>query len=222
MRSIPFDTVAFDLDGTLADTAPDIAYALNHALGTIQRPAIEPAVARTMIGDGARNLIRRALAATGGGGEALIDRLYPVYVAFYADHPCRGTQPFPGVAAALDALTADGVRLAICTNKPERVSLALLEALGWNGRFASVVCGDTLGVRKPDPAPLLAAVDGAACAAFVGDSMIDAETARAAGIPFVAVTFGYSDRPASQFGAAAVIDSFDELVPVLSRLTCAP
>jgi phosphoglycolate phosphatase len=222
MVGIPYDTVAFDLDGTLADTAPDIAYALNHALGTVGRPAIEPSIVRTMIGDGARNLIRRALAATGGGDEALIDRLYPVYVAYYADHPCLGTQPFPGAEAALDAIGASGVRLAICTNKPERVSLALLEALGWNGRFASVVCGDTLGVRKPDPAPLLAAVDGAACAAFVGDSMIDAETARAAGIPFVAVTFGYSDRPASQFGAAAVIDSFDELVPVLSRLTCAP
>jgi phosphoglycolate phosphatase len=219
MPAIPFDTVAFDLDGTLADTAPDIAYALNHALGTIGRPAIEPSVVRTMIGDGARNLIRRALAATGGGGEDAVDQLYPVYVTFYADHPCRGTQPFPGVAAALDALAADGVRLAICTNKPERVSLALLEALGWSGRFASVICGDTLGVRKPDPAPLLAAVDGAACAAFVGDSTIDAETARAAGIPFVAVSFGYSDRPAAEFGAAAVIDSFDELIPALSRLT---
>jgi phosphoglycolate phosphatase len=98
----------------------------------------------------------------------------------------------------------------------------LLEALGWSGRFASVVCGDTLDVRKPDPAPLLAAVDGAACAAFVGDSMIDAETARAAKIPFLAVSFGYSDRPAAEFGAAAVIDSFDELIPALSRLTCAP
>jgi phosphoglycolate phosphatase len=217
-RMFPFDTIAFDLDGTLADTAPDIAFALNHALGTVGRPAIEPARVRGMIGDGARNLIRRALAATGGGDEALINQLYPIYVAFYADHPCQATRPFPGVEAALEALAGAGVRLAICTNKPERVSLALLEALGWTGRFAAIVCGDTLAVRKPDPAPLRLALAGSVRPAFVGDSPIDAETASAAGIPFVAVSFGYSAVPASQFGAAAVVDHFDKLVSALSSM----
>ncbi|CAA9543332.1 MAG: Phosphoglycolate phosphatase [uncultured Sphingosinicella sp.] len=222
MPAIRFDSVAFDLDGTLADTAPDIAHALNHALGTIGRLAIASQVVRTMIGDGARNLIRRALTATGGNDEALIDQLYPVYVDFYADHPCGGTKPFAGVEAAMDALAANGVRLAICTNKPERVSRALLEALGWTERFSAIVCGDTLSVRKPDPAPLFAAIREARSAAFVGDSLIDAETARAAAVPFVAVSFGYSSVPADRFGADAVIDSFDALIPALDGLSAAP
>lgn len=215
---IPFDTVAFDLDGTLADTAPDIALALNHALVAIGRASIEPAVVRRMIGDGARNLIRRALAATGGGDAALVEQVYPSYVGFYAEHPCQATRPFPGVEAALDELAALGVRLAICTNKPERVSRALLDALDWSDRFAALVGGDTLPVRKPDPAPLLQALSGAERAAFVGDSEIDAETARAAGLPFVAVSFGYSSVAAIKLGADAVIDSFEELLPALERL----
>jgi phosphoglycolate phosphatase len=197
---IPFDTIAFDLDGTLADTAPDIAFALNHALGTIGRPPLDPALIRAMIGDGARNLIRRALAATGGSEEALVEQVYPTYVGFYADHPCQGTRPFPGVERALDELARQGVRLAVCTNKPERVSLALLPT------------------RKPDPAPLLQAIAGASRAALVGDSLIDAETARGAGVPFVTVSFGYSAVPAAQFGADAVIDSFDQLLPALGSL----
>jgi phosphoglycolate phosphatase len=215
---IPFDTVAFDLDGTLADTAPDIALALNHALGTIGRPAIDSATVRTMIGDGARNLIRRALAATGGSDEALVEQVYPTYVAFYADHPCQGTRPFPGVERALDDLARQGVRLAICTNKPERVSLALLDAFRWTARFAAIVAGDTLGVRKPDAAPLRQATAGARRAILVGDSLIDAETARAAAVPFLAVSFGYSHVPASGFGADAVIDRFDQLIPTLISL----
>jgi phosphoglycolate phosphatase len=112
------------------------------------------------------------------------------------------------------------VRLAICTNKPERLSRALVDALGWRGRFAAIVGGDTLPLRKPDPAPLREAIAraGGGRAAFVGDSIIDAETARAAAIPFVAVSFGFADRPADQLGADAVIDSFADLLPALERL----
>jgi phosphoglycolate phosphatase len=96
----------------------------------------------------------------------------------------------------------------------------LLAALGWERRFEAVVGGDTLPVRKPDPAPLLEAIAraGGGRAAFVGDSIIDAETARAAGVPFVAVSFGFSDRPVGELGADAVIDSYDEMVPALRRL----
>lgn len=215
---LAFDTIAFDLDGTLADTAPDIARSLNHALSAVGRAPIPVAAVRTMIGDGARNLIRRALAATGGGDPALVDRLYPVYVAHYAEHPCTDTAPYPGVEAALDGLAALGARLAICTNKPGAVTAALLDALGWTDRFGAIVSGDTLPVRKPDPAPLLAAVQGCRRAVFVGDSSIDAETARAAGLPFVAVSFGFSDRPAAALGADAVIDHFDELHGALATI----
>ena len=213
-----FDTIAFDLDGTLADTAPDIARSLNHALDAIGRAPIDVVTVRTMIGDGARNLIRRALAATGGGGPALVDRLYPLYVAHYAAHPCTGTAPYPGVEAALDRLAARGARLALCTNKPGEVTAALLEALGWAARFGTIVSGDTLPVRKPDPAPLLTAIDGGRHAAFIGDSAIDAATARAARIPFVAVSFGFSELPADKLGADAVIDHFDELNAALAAI----
>jgi len=110
--------------------------------------------------------------------------------------------------------------VAVCTNKSEALTFALLEALGWKGRFGTVVGGDTLPVRKPDPAPLLEAIRraGGGRAAFVGDSITDADTARAAGVPFVAVSFGFSDRPVEALGADAVIDRFEQLLPALRGL----
>ena len=220
MKGIPFDTIAFDLDGTLADTAPDLAAALNHTLGVLGRPAVEPEAVRGLIGHGARALLRRGLAASGASDEALVDRGYPIYREYYAANICAGTSVFPALEEALDDLRAAGVRLAVCTNKPEGLSRTLLAAVGWQDRFGAVVGGDTLPVAKPDPAPLLEAVSraGGGRAAFVGDSIVDADTARAAGLPFVAVSFGFSDRPVADLGADAVIDDYSELIGALSRL----
>lgn len=220
MAPFPFDVVSFDLDGTLADTAPDLAASLNHVLGELGRPTVDPASVRHLVGQGARALIRKGLAASGDASEDLVERGYPLYLDHYAANICVGTRCYPAVEEALDALAACDVRLAICTNKPERLTRLLVDALGWRGRFAAIVGADTLPVRKPDPLPLREAVAraGGGRAAFVGDSITDAETARAAGLPFVAVSFGFSDRPADQLGADAVIDSFAELVPALERL----
>ena len=220
MPPFPFDLVAFDLDGTLADTAPDLAAALNHALGALGRPQVPPESVRHLVGHGARALLRRGLATGGEAPEALVDAGFPHFIDYYAANICRGTRPYEGVEAALDGLAADGVKLALCTNKPERLTRLLLEALGWNRRFAAIVGGDTLAVRKPDPAPLHEAIraGGGGRAAFVGDSIIDADTARAAGIPFVAVSFGFSDRPVDALGADAVIDDYRELMETLGRL----
>ena len=220
MSSIPFDTVAFDLDGTLADTAPDLAAALNHALGALGREAIPPALVRQLVGHGARAILRRGLGATGEASEALVEEGFPIFIDYYAANICNGTKAFPGVEAALDALAAGGTALALCTNKPERLTHALLDALGWADRFQSVVGGDTLIVRKPDPAPLHEAIAraGGGRAAFVGDSITDADTAKAAGLPFVAVSFGYSDRPVEALGAAALIHDYEDLIPALARL----
>jgi phosphoglycolate phosphatase len=220
MASIPFDTVVFDLDGTLADTAPDLAAALNHTLTLLRRQTIDPNKVRHLIGHGARALLRRGLAATGEAPEEVVDRGFPIFIDYYSANICTGTTAYPQMAEALEALAEQGLALAICTNKPERLTHQLVSALGWNGRFQSIVGGDTLPVRKPDPAPLFEAIRraGGGRAAFVGDSITDADTARAAGLPFVAVSFGFSDRPVEQLGADAVIHSYEELVPALTRL----
>lgn len=221
MLPFPFDVVVFDLDGTLADTALDLAAALNHALERLDRPTVDPAHVRHLVGHGARSLLRKGLALSGDAPESLVDQGFPHYIDYYAANICVGTRVYDGLDAALDALRARDVRLAICTNKQERLTNLLSWALGWNGRFDAIVGGDTLAVRKPDPAPLHEAIRraGGGLAAFVGDSITDADTARAAGVPFVAVSFGFSDRPVEALGADAVIDRYDELVGALERLT---
>ncbi|AGH48028.1 MULTISPECIES: phosphoglycolate phosphatase [Sphingomonas] len=220
MIDFPFAVVAFDLDGTLADTAPDLTAALNHALGRMGRPPIPAEDVRHMVGHGARALLQKGLSATGEVNEALIEEGFPILLDYYYAHIADHTRPFDGLEAALDTLAARGVKLAICTNKLEGLSRELVDALGWQDRFVALVGGDTLPVRKPDPAPLLEAIAraGGGRAAFVGDSITDTDTARAAGIPCVAVTFGFSDRPVDQLGADRLIDHFDELVPALLAL----
>jgi phosphoglycolate phosphatase len=217
---VPFACVAFDLDGTLVDTGPDLTASLNHALVALGRPPVPEASVRVMVGHGARKLLERGLAASGEATPALIDEGFPLFLDYYADHICDHSVPFAGIERAMDALSDGGVRLAVCTNKPEALTLLLLDALGWRGRFAAVVGGDSLPQRKPDPAPLYAAIEraGGGTAAYVGDSSTDTDTARAAGIPCVAVTFGFADRPHDELGAAALIDHFDQLIPTLQRL----
>jgi phosphoglycolate phosphatase len=218
--AFPFDVVAFDLDGTLADTAPDLAAALNHALEALGRPAIAPDSVRHLVGHGAKALLRKGLGATGDMSEALVEQGFPLFLDFYSANICVGTTIYPELEAAMDALAARGVSLAICSNKSEGLSRQLIDALGWSGRFAAIVGPDTVGVRKPDPRPLHEAVAraGGGRAAFVGDSITDADTARAARLPFVAVSFGFSDRPAGQLGADAVIHRYSELIDALERL----
>jgi len=220
MNRFPFDVVAFDLDGTLADTAPDLTAALNHALGALGRPPVPAEDVRHMVGHGARALLVKGLSATGVMTEALVERGFPLFLDYYEAHIADFSRPFEGLEAAFDELAARGVRLAVCTNKLESLSRKLIDTLGWSARFASLVGGDTLAVRKPDPAPLFEAIAraGGGRAAFVGDSITDTDTARNAALPCVAVTFGFSDRPVDQLGATALIDHFDQLVPVLEGL----
>jgi phosphoglycolate phosphatase len=224
MLQIPFKTIVFDLDGTIVDTAPDLAAALNTALISLARKPLALSAVRSMIGHGTLALLTKGLEATGGVDQDVIDAGHPVLMRFYEAHICDMTKPFPSIKAAFDDLSALGIALAICTNKPASLTNQLIEALGWQHRFAAIVAGDTLAVSKPDPAPLHLAIEraGGGPAAFVGDSIVDVETAKAAGVRCIAVSFGFADRPVHALGADAVIDSFSELMPALADLSSAP
>ncbi len=215
-------TIVFDLDGTLVDSAADLTAALNAALADAGRPAVDPATVRHLVGHGARALIERGLALSGGGSEAEMARALPVFLAHYRTHVADATRPYPGCEAALDRLAARGARLAICTNKPVALSAALVAALGWTGRFVANLGGDSLPVRKPDPAHLLATIAAAggdpADSVFVGDTAVDVATARAASVPVIACGFGFADLPASELGADAVIERFADLEAAIARV----
>lgn len=226
MADFPFDIVGFDLDGTLVDSLGDIAAALNHALGLTGREPLALAAIRPLTGLGTRHLLARGLTESGGGGPEDVERLYPHLLDFYAENIAGQSRVYPGAVAALDALAALGVRCAVVTNKNESLARSLLAALGLADRCVLVIGGDTLGPgkAKPSPAPLLAMVErlGGGRAAFVGDTRFDVEAAHAAGLPCVAVDFGFASEPASALGADAVIADYAALVPTLAALGPAP
>src|SRR5215471_16195227 len=214
-------TIIFDLDGTLIDTAPDLVDKLNVTLGLEGLPAVPYDEARALIGQGARSMIERGLAAV-GRSAADIDRLFAHFIAYYADHVADRSRPFPGVEAALDVLAGRGYTLAVCTNKGERLSVRLLESLGLASRFAAICGQDTLAVQKPHPEALLGTLRRAGGnldrAVMVGDSPTDIATARAALIPVVAVDFGYTDVPVMEFGPDKIISHYSHLPDAIEML----
>src|SRR3546814_416385 len=216
----PFAIVGFDLDGTLPDTLGALAAAVHHTLALVGRAPLAEAAVRPMIGRGARHMLEGGLRASGGVPDGAVERLYPELLRFYEAHIAIHSRSFPGVVAALDRLDALGIRTAVVTNKVERLARLLLAELGFADRMATIIGGDTAGARKPSPAPIHAMVErcGGGRAAFVGDSIYDVMAAKNAGVPSVAVSFGFLDRPATELGADHVIDHYDELVPLLARL----
>lgn len=215
--------VAFDLDGTLVDTAPDLLDALDLVLADHKVPPVDRAEARNMIGGGARLLIVRALKAEGVAlPDAEVEAMTRRFIAHYADHIAVGSRPFPGLLEALDRLEARGVALAVCTNKLEHLARLLLDALGLTARFAVIAGADTYARSKPDPLPLLSTIDAAGGtvghAVMVGDSITDVLTARACGVPVVAVSFGYTETAPAELGADRLIHHFDELEQAVDAL----
>lgn len=226
MHDFPFRIVGFDLDGTLLDTAEDLAAAVNHALALAGRARVPPEEVRGLIGGGARRMLERALSLTGGLPEkAELDALHGELLAFYTANIAVHTRPFPGAEAMLDGLAARDMKLAVVTNKFEALARAVLGELGLADRFFAVIGGDTLGRGRAKPQPdllheMIARAGGgaAAKAVYVGDTTYDTLAAKAAGLPCVAVSFGFNDLPADQLGADAVIDHFDQLPAVLTEL----
>lgn len=220
----PFQALVFDLDGTLIDSAPDMTRVLNRTLAEFGRPALTEAQVRTMVGDGSAMLVRQAFAAT---GEPLGDEAVQPVLRHYLDTYYDDAEPpvlYADVAQTLAVLAARGVRLGLCTNKPERITRKLLGIMGLEGLFGAVAGGDTLPVKKPDGRHLtwvleqLDAQDGSARAAMIGDNGNDVKAARSAGVPVVAMSYGYPRMPVEELGADLILDRFADLPEGLMRL----
>jgi phosphoglycolate phosphatase len=214
MNSPPL--LVFDLDGTLVDTAGDLIGTLNHVLAGESVPPLPLATARPMLGAGARALIERGLSAAGRSvSPARLEEIFLAFLARYEAHIADESRLFPGVEAALDRFKAAGWDFAICTNKFEHPSVRLLSELGVAARFRAICGQNTFAFCKPDPRALISTIECAGGdrrrAIMVGDSKTDIVTAQAAGVPVIAVDFGYTDRHVSEFAPDRVISHFDEL-----------
>jgi phosphoglycolate phosphatase len=219
-------TIVFDLDGTLFDTAPDLVETLNVVFAREGWPPLPYDTARNLIGGGVQAMIARRIEAEGRVlSPAKLEQIFTDFVSHYSEHVADRSQPFPGLTDALDTLDARGHRFAICTNKLERLSVRLLDRFKLAGRFAAICGQDTFGIQKPDPEIFrrtVAAAGGAMKhAIMVGDSNTDICTARAAGVPVIAVDFGYSERPISEFGPDQIISHFAQLPASIAAISSA-
>lgn len=225
MNNFAFDIVGFDLDGTFIDTSGDLTAAVNHALGAAGRPLLTVEQVKPMIGGGAKHMLEQGMAATGGCDPVELHRLYKLLLGYYSDTTHTHSRPYAGAVEALDSLDELGVRCAIVTNKFESLARKLLGGLELLERFATVIGGDTMGPgnSKPSRVPIdeMIARLGGGRAAFIGDSIYDIQAAKNAGIPAIAVSFGFLMQPVEELGADAIIDSYEELLPALTRIGAA-
>jgi phosphoglycolate phosphatase len=208
----------FDLDGTLIDSVGDLHAAMNRVLAEQGATPLAVAEIRAMVGDGAGMLVERALQARPEAGLTVADGLAR-FLSHYEADPVGLTRPYPGVPATLALLQRRGIRLALCTNKPERPSRTILEHCGLAGRFERIVGGDSLPWRKPDGRVLTTLIGALGAAAetsiLIGDSEVDAAAAAASGIRFILMTYGYRRGPAEAIRAHAALDRFEQLADVL-------
>lgn len=227
MTHFSFDIVGFDLDGTFLDTSGDLTAAVNDTLAFAGRPLLTIDQVKPMIGGGAKHMLSLGLEATGGCSPDEFRVFYKRMLAFYEAHISVHSTPYPGAMAVLDRFDAMGVKAAIVTNKFEGLARKLLTELGLIDRFATVIGGDTMdkimgekGFSKPHRAPIDEMIKrlGGGRAAFIGDSIYDIMAGKNAGVPTIAVSFGFLTQSVESLGADAIIDSFDELIPALERI----
>ena len=216
-------TLVFDLDGTLVDTAPDLAAATNHVMATLGLTPVSVAEIRPFVGHGALAMMSAA-AATHGRllQESELHEMFEIFLEHYSAHIADVSRPYPGAIETLQRLRGAGATLAVCTNKLEHHARQLLTALDMTDLFAAITGRDSLGVYKPDPGHFTGTVERArglqTHAIMIGDSETDIQTAKAARVPVVAVDFGYSQAPVSTLGPDAIISSYRGLEPALLAL----
>jgi phosphoglycolate phosphatase len=215
--------LVFDLDGTLIDTAPDLIDTLNVVFAREGLQPVAYETARNLIGGGARTMIARGIESEGRILEPKkLEQMFDDFITYYSAHVADRSRPFPGLVDALDALAAGGHRFAVCTNKLEGLSVLLLEKLALADRFETICGQDTFGIQKPDPEILRRTISAAGGTAehaiMIGDSSTDICTARAAGVPVIAVDFGYTDRPVSEFGPDLIISHFAQLPAAVAAI----
>jgi phosphoglycolate phosphatase len=218
---LPAPALIFDLDGTLADTAPDLLGATNAVLAAKDRPLLDLGHLRHMVGFGARALIGQAMEASGAPvTDEEMAPLLDIFMAHYRAHIADHSRSFPGVETTLAGLKAGGARLGVLTNKPQELTDLLLPRLKLDGYFRAVYGAGRKPYTKPDPRIFhdVLADCGGGPAVMIGDSITDLSTARAAGVPAILVSYGYTPVPAHELGADAVLDEFAQLPQALKKL----
>ena len=214
--------ILIDVDGTLVDSVPDLAYCVDAMMGHLGRPSWGEARVRNWVGNGVERLVKRALVGTLDGEPPETDfaRAYPVFLELYARNTSKRSFLYPGVREGLDMLKAAGYPLGCVTNKAAQFTEPLLRDLGVLDDFAIVISGDTLPRKKPDPEPLLHAAGffGVAphSSLMIGDSVSDVRAARAAGFQIVCMSYGYNHgMDIRNAQPDAVIDNLTGIIPLL-------
>lgn len=226
MSKFPYQIVGFDLDGTLLDTSPELTAAVNYTLNLAGYPPFTQADVKPMIGLGAKHMLAIGLEKAGESDPRALKTYLPKLLEYYGDHLGSGSPPYPGLLDAMAQFDALGVKMAVVTNKFESFAVKLLNTINMADRFTCIIGGDTMGKgkAKPDRAPIdemirrSGGIVGQTPAAFIGDSIYDVMAAKAAGLTSVAVSFGFLHQPVEELGAHAIIDHYDEFIPVLEKL----
>ncbi len=222
MKLIKPKMILIDVDGTLVDSVPDLAYCVDEMMKQLDMPARGEAAVRNWVGNGVERLVCRALINTldGEPDEALFEKAYPIFLDLYADNTSKRSLLYPGVREGLGYLKAQGYRLGCVTNKAAQFTIPLLKDLGVHDDFESIVCGDTLAKKKPDPLPLLYSAETLGVAPgeslMLGDSVSDVKAARAAGFQIICMSYGDTHGvDIRESSPDAVIDSMSELKGLL-------
>jgi phosphoglycolate phosphatase len=216
------EMILIDVDGTLVDSVPDLAFCVDEMMKQLGRPAYGEAEVRNWVGNGVERLVRRALIGQldGEPDEAEFERAYPIFLDLYAENTSKRSLLYPGIREGLDYLKQQGYRLGCVTNKASQFTLPLLRDLGIHDEFEIIVAGDTLPQKKPDPRPLLYAAEQLGIkpenALMVGDSQSDVKAARAAGFQIVCMSYGYNHgEDIRNYHPDAVIDALSEIRSIL-------